>query len=222
MTRHLLLSWNRLSRRWFRVRNSKQPCIKIQHPELPPPTSAFPKNSIADVFIRKEFDRLKKINELYRYQTAEFLIKNNFHKHLLQHKNLSLAVVRIYFSGIWEWHIREEIVQIINDIEKEYFGTRKPDCMWMLKSKESASTPVYYCDAAFLSFKFFQHSEYHTLGGGYSCVKGICELPLGEIMLQHPFPRACLLEGCNAEYQTALHRWSVQKALPEVQTCELP
>ena len=54
----------------------------------------------ADVFIRKEFDRLKKINELYRYQTAEFLIKNNFHKHLLQHKNLSLAVVRIYFCGI--------------------------------------------------------------------------------------------------------------------------
>ena len=103
----------------------------------------------ADVFIRKEFDRLKKINEHYRYKTAEFLVKNNFHKHLLQHKNLSLAVFRISFSGIWEWHIREEIVQIINDIEKEYFGARKPDCMWMLKSKESDCTPVYYCDAAF-------------------------------------------------------------------------
>ena len=122
----------------------------------------------ADVFIRKEFDRLKKINELYRYQTAEFLIKNNFHKHLLQHKNLSLAVVRIYFSGIWEWHIREEIVQIINDIEKEHFGTRKPDCMWMLKSKESASTPVYYCDAA-----FFWHHEARNENW---CEK-LCDLP---------------------------------------------
>ena len=30
----------------------------------------------ADVFIRKEFDRLKKINEHYRYKTAEFLVKN--------------------------------------------------------------------------------------------------------------------------------------------------
>lgn len=107
-----------------------------------------------DVFIRKEFIRLKKMNEQYRYRTAEFLIKNNFYKHLFRHHNISFAVFRIHFCDIWEWHIREEIVNIVNDIEKEFFCIRKPDCMWMLKCSVTNRIPCYYCDLA-----FFWHHE---------------------------------------------------------------
>ena len=32
---------------------------------------------LTDVFIRKEFIRLKKLNEYYNHRTAEFFMKNN-------------------------------------------------------------------------------------------------------------------------------------------------
>ena len=104
-----------------------------------------------DVFIRKEFIRLKKLNEYYNHRTAEFLIKNNFCKHLLRHKNICLAVFRIHFCDIWEWHIREEIIKIAENIEKQYFGdsSKMPDCIWMLKMENTGHLPCYYCDIAF-------------------------------------------------------------------------
>ncbi len=84
----------------------------------------------------------------YRCRAAEFLIRDNISRHDI---NGRIIVFRIVFENIWQWHIAEEIGEIITVITQQCFTDKKFhwDCLWMLKSGNQKRNELFYCDIIF-------------------------------------------------------------------------
>lgn len=105
-----------------------------------------------DVVFRDELKILKSLYKTYSYKAIEFIIKNNLHRRKAEKNDLSLVAMRVVFKDIWEWHIPDELKQIITRTVKIFAPEGTPrglDCLWMLKETLQKNIPVYFCDIVF-------------------------------------------------------------------------
>ena len=102
-------------------------------------------------FIEKsgKFLELRKIHDFFKSSAAAFIIENSIARHSRPGNPAICSVMRLNFHDLWEWHIAEELHQVIEKTIVAAPETAIPgDCLLMHKAAIQKCGPLYFCDIA--------------------------------------------------------------------------